>query len=189
MEQTFSLLDHAIIFATRSHSGTMRKGTNIPYIVHPIEAASIVSTMTDEEEVIAAAVLHDVLEDTQATEQDLLAHFGRRITELVIGETEDKRRNLPPNLTWRVRKQETLTFLETRASKQAKMLALADKLSNLRSIYRDVYFIGDAVWERFNVKDKTMHAWLYRSTARALQDLEDYPAWQEYSYLVREVFD
>ena len=104
MEKVLTLLDSAIIFATKAHSGMMRKGTNVPYIVHPIEAAAIVSTMTDDEEVIAAAVLHDVLEDTEATEQDLLAHFGRRITELVMGESENKRRNFPASLTWKVRK-------------------------------------------------------------------------------------
>ena len=144
--------------------------------------------MTDDEEVIAAAVLHDVLEDTEATEEDLLARFGRRITELVIGESEDKRRNFPAALTWKVRKQETITFLETEADTDAKMLALADKLSNLRAIYRDVCIIGDAVWERFNVKDKSMHEWMYRSIAQALSDLEAHPTWKEYSRLVEAVF-
>ena len=96
--KTLTLLDHAIIFATKAHSGTTRKGTNVPYIVHPIEAAAIVSAMTDDEEVIAAAVLHDVIEDTEATREDLLARFGRRITDLVMNESEDKRRNLPAAL-------------------------------------------------------------------------------------------
>ena len=188
MEKVLTLLDTAIIFATKAHSGTTRKGTNVPYIVHPIEAAAIVSAMTDDEEVIAAAVLHDVLEDTEATEDELLARFGRRITELVIGETEDKRRNFPAALTWKVRKEETIAFLKTKADRDAKMLALADKLSNLRAIHRDVCVIGDAVWERFNVKDKNMHAWMYRSIAEALQDLKDQPTWQEYALLVEKVF-
>ena len=188
MEKVLTLLDTAIIFATKAHSGTTRTGTNVPYIVHPIEAAAIVSAMTDDEEVIAAAVLHDVLEDTEATEDDLLARFGRRITELVIGETEDKRRNFPAALTWKVRKEETIAFLKTKADRDAKMLALADKLSNLRAIHRDVCVIGDAVWERFNVKDKNMHAWMYRSIAEALQDLKDQPTWQEYALLVEKVF-
>lgn len=188
MEKALTLLDAAIIFATKAHSGMTRKGTNVPYIVHPIEAAAIVSTMTDDEEVIAAAVLHDVLEDTEATEDDLLARFGRRITELVIGESENKRRNFPAALTWKIRKQETITFLETEADTDAKMLALADKLSNLRAIHRDVCIIGDAVWERFNVKDKNMHGWMYRSIAEALEDLKEHPTWQEYHALVQIVF-
>ena len=186
--KTLTLLDHAIIFATKAHSGTPRKGTNVPYIVHPIEAAAIVSAMTDDEEVIAAAVLHDVIEDTEATREDLLARFGRRITDLVMNESEDKRRNLPAALTWKTRKQETITFLETEADTDAKMLALADKLANLRAIYRDQCIIGDKVWERFNEKDKNMHAWMYRSIAAALEELRDHPMWQEYNRLVEEVF-
>ncbi|MGI6000205.1 phosphohydrolase [Lachnoclostridium sp. An131] len=187
-EKELTLLDHAIIFATKAHSGTTRKGTNVPYIVHPIEAAAIVSAMTDDEEIIAAAVLHDVLEDTEATREDLLVRFGRRITELVENESEDKRKNLPAALTWKTRKQETITFLETRASTEAKMLALADKLANLRAIHRDQCIIGDRVWERFNEKDKRMHAWMYRSIAKALGELSNHPTWQEYNRLVKEVF-
>ena len=144
--------------------------------------------MTDDEEIIAAAVLHDVLEDTEATREDLLVRFGRRITELVENESEDKRKNLPAALTWKTRKQETITFLETRASTEAKMLALADKLANLRAIHRDQCIIGDRVWERFNEKDKRMHAWMYRSIAKALGELSNHPTWQEYNRLVKEVF-
>jgi len=144
--------------------------------------------MTDDEEVIAAAVLHDVLEDTDTTEDDLYARFGHRIAELVAGESEDKRRNLPAALTWKTRKQETITFLKTEAGRDAKMLALADKLSNLRAIYRDECIIGDKVWERFNEKDKRMHGWMYRSIAEALREFEDHPMWKEYDRLVRAVF-
>ena len=188
MKKQLTLVDRAIIFATRAHSGATRKGTNIPYIVHPIEAAAIVSAMTDDEEVIAAAILHDVLEDTDATWDDLYARFGHRIAELVANESENKRRTLPASLTWKMRKQETITFLETKADRDAKMLALADKLSNLRAIYRDVCIIGDKVWERFNEKDKNMHGWMYRSIAEALRELEDHPCWQEYDRLVRTIF-
>lgn len=188
MKKTLTLLDKAIIFATKAHSGAKRKGTNVPYIVHPIEAAAIVSAITDDQEIIAAAVLHDVLEDTDATEDDLYARFGTRITELVMNESEDKRRNLPAALTWKTRKQETITFLETKASREAKMLALADKLANLRAIHRDQCIIGDKIWERFNEKDKNMHAWMYRSIAKALEELKDHPTWQEYNRLVDEVF-
>lgn len=188
MKKTLTLLDKAIIFATKAHSGAKRKGTTVPYIVHPIEAAAIVSAMTDDEEVIAAAVLHDVIEDTDATEDDLYARFGRRITELVLNESEDKRRTLPAALTWKTRKQETITFLETEADRDAKMLALADKLSNLRAIHRDQCIIGDKIWERFNEKNKEMHAWMYRSIAKALEELKDHPTWQEYNRLVTEVF-
>ena len=75
LDESISLMDRAIIFATRAHSGTYRKGTNIPYIVHPIEAAAIVSSITADPDMIAAAVLHDVVEDTDATVEEIRFFF------------------------------------------------------------------------------------------------------------------
>lgn len=189
LDETISLMDRAIIFATRAHSGTFRKGTNIPYIVHPIEAAAIVATMTDDPDVIAAAVLHDVVEDTDATVDEIRFFFNDRIAGLVEAESENKRRDLPPQETWMLRKMETLEFLRTKANREAKMLALADKLSNIRAIHRDQKIVGDKLWERFNEKRKERHGWMYRQVADALSDLQDTLAWQEYEELVRKTFE
>ena len=188
LDETISLMDRAIVFATRAHSGTYRKGTKIPYIVHPIEAAAIVATMTDDPDMIAAAVLHDVVEDTDATLEEIRFFFNERIAKLVEAESEDKRKDLPPQETWMVRKMETLNFLRYEADRDAKILALADKLSNMRAVHRDQNTIGDKLWERFNEKSKEKHGWMYRQVAEALSDLKDTFAWQEYDDLVRKTF-
>ncbi len=182
------LFEQACIFAAVAHQGATRKGGRIPYLVHPVEAAGIMAEMTDDEELIAAAVLHDVLEDTDVTCEELEEFFGPRIAGYVSGESEDKRRDLPPETTWMLRKQETVDFLRNKADRNARMLALADKLSNLRAIARDMDRVGDRIWERFNQKDKNKHGWMYRQTADALRELKDYPAWKEYDRLVRQVF-
>lgn len=189
MDDTISLMDRAIIFATRAHSGTYRKGTKIPYIVHPIEAAAIVATITDDPDMIAAAVLHDVVEDTDATLDEIRFFFNDHIANLVEAETENKRKDLPPQDTWMIRKMETLEFLRDRADREAKILALADRLSNIRAIYRDQMRIGDKLWDRFNEKRKERHGWLYRQVAEALYSLSDTFAWQEYDDLVRKTFE
>ena len=189
LDETISLMDRAIIFATRAHSDTYRKGTNIPYIVHPIEAAAIVSTITADQDMIAAAVLHDVVEDTDATVEEIRFFFNDHIARLVEAESEDKRKDLPPQETWMVRKMETLEFLKTQADREAKILALADKLSNIRAIHRDQNTVGDRLWERFNEKDKSKHGWRYRQVANALSELSDTFAWQEYDELVRKTFE
>lgn len=189
LDETISLMDRAIIFATRAHSGTYRKGTKIPYIVHPIEAAAIVATMTDDPDMIAAAVLHDVVEDTDATLEEIRFFFNEHIARLVEAESEDKRKDLPPQETWMVRKMETLTFLREEADREAKILALADKLSNIRAIHRDQKTIGDQLWQRFNEKSKEKHGWMYRQVAEALSELKDTFAWQEYDRLVRKTFE
>ena len=189
LDETISLMDRAIIFATRAHSGTYRKGTKSPYIVHPIEAAAIVATMTDDPDMIAAAVLHDVVEDTDATVEEIRFFFNEHIAKLVEAESEDKRKDLPPQETWMVRKMETLTFLREEADREAKILALADKLSNMRAVHRDQKTIGDQLWERFNEKSKEKHGWMYRQVAEALSELKDTFAWQEYDRLVKKTFE
>ena len=94
-----TLLDDAIVFAIHAHSGQLRKGTNTPYILHPLEAAAIVASMTDDLEIIAAAVLHDTLEDAHISMYEIADKFGERVADLVKSETENKREDLPASDT------------------------------------------------------------------------------------------
>ncbi len=181
------LLDKAIKFATEVHSGQLRKGTKIPYILHPLEAAAVVGTITTDDEIIAGAVLHDVVEDTDTTVEQIRELFGGRVAELVASESEDKREYLSAQSTWKIRKQETLDHLKT-APIEVKMITLGDKLSNIRSINRDYNFIGDELWQRFNQKDKNEHYWYYQSIADCLTELKDHQVYQEYCKLVYETF-
>ena len=89
------LLNKGIVFATEAHTGQLRKSSNIPYILHPLEAAAIVGTMTTDDEILAAAVLHDVVEDTDTTVEQVKELFGNRAARLVASESENKRENLP----------------------------------------------------------------------------------------------
>lgn len=182
------LLDDAITFATNAHTGQLRKGADIPYISHPLEAAAIVGTMTTDDEIIAAAVLHDVVEDTAATVEQVRELFGERVAELVACESENKRENLPAQSTWKIRKQETIDHLKT-APVDVKMITLGDKLSNIRAIHRDYHTIGDALWQRFNQKDKNEHHWYYQSIADCLAELNGFQAYKEYCELIRKTFD
>ena len=175
------MVEKAVAFATKSHEGTFRKGTKIPYIVHPLETAVIVALMVTDEEMICAALLHDVVEDTGVTEAELKEEFGPRVAELVMEETEDKTK------CWKERKCATLDHLE-QASRESKILVLADKLSNLRATARDYFLMGDDLWQRFNEKDKLEHAWYYKGVATRLTGLEEFPAYQDYIKLCEKVF-
>ena len=183
-----SILDKAIIFATQAHAGTYRKGTQIPYILHPLEAAAIAATMTNDVEVIAAAALHDTVEDTNVSLEDITREFGARISALVASESEDKQTHRPASETWQERKQATIDHLNSTATLEENIITLSDKLSNIRAIWRDYQNVGEALWERFNQNDKAKHGWYYNSVADALIDLKGYPAWQEYRSLVDKVF-
>ena len=182
-----NILDRAINFATKVHEGQYRKGTDIPYILHPLEAATVVGTMTTDYEVIAGAVLHDVVEDTDMTIEKVYEMFGERVAYFVDSESEDKREHLSAESTWKIRKLETLEHLKT-APLEVKMITLGDKLSNMRAIYRDYIKIGDTLWQRFNQKDKNEHYWYYQSIADCLLELSDHPVYKEYCELVKLVF-
>lgn len=185
------VLEKAIAYAAVKHSGTMRKGTTTPYIVHPMEVAAIASCLTDDEEVLSAAVLHDVLEDTHTTKQELVQIFGQRIADLVADESENKREERPAEETWRERKAETIRHL-AQTSHEARIIALADKLANMRAIERDYEALGDQLWQRFNTKDKADHAWYYANVFHALYGdpgLRESPLLTELMIRIRDVFN
>lgn len=183
-----SLLDQAIAFATEAHAGMFRKVEHSPYILHPMEAACIVGTMTNNEEVLAAAMLHDVVEDAGISLAEVEQHFGKRVRLLVYTETEDKHPERPEAETWQERKESTLEILRNTKDIYVKMLWMGDKLANMRSFYRTWLREGDAMWNYFNQKDPKMQEWYYRTISELLSDLKDYPVWQEYNRLVDIVF-
>ena len=182
------LVSEAIAFAVKAHDGMRRKKSEAPYILHPMEAAVIVGTMTDDQNLIAAAALHDVVEDAGITIEEIEEIFGKRVRELVASETEDKRADLPPENTWRIRKEESLAVMKNTEDIGVLMVWLGDKLANMRSIYRDWKVEGDAMWQRFNQKDANEQAWYYRSIAELTERISDTSAWIEYKALTELVF-
>ncbi len=193
-EEQLSLLDRAVIFAVKAHTGSFRKSSGTPYIVHPMEAASIAAAVScglspeERQNVIAAAALHDVLEDTGATEETVEALFGKEVLRLIKSDSEKKRPELPSSETWQIRKEETIDFVKNRATLDEKMVIFADKLSNMRSIHQDYRRIGDELWNRFNVKDKAKHGWYYKSFIENMKEFEGEPAFEEYKEKCAEVF-
>ena len=183
------ILSRAVAYAAQCHAGQLRKGSNMPYIVHPMEAAAICAGLTDDLEVIVAAMLHDVVEDTDATVEEVGELFGERVALLVAGESEDKREHLPAADTWKIRKEESIEHLRSAQDPGVRMVCLGDKLSNIRSIQRDYVRCGDGLWQRFNQKDPAEHAWYYRTIADVLKDdLGETEAWHEYASRVESVF-
>lgn len=181
------LLDRAIIFAVRAHAGTERRGKGYPYIVHPLEAVEIVSTMTADQELLAAAALHDTVEDTDVTVEQLRAEFGDRIAELVASESDEMPAGMSEEDSWHGRKAAAIARL-SKAGHDAKMVALGDKLSNMRAIARDYTVQGDALWNLFHTKERSEHEWHYRGLADALRELDGTFAFQEFEKLINQVF-
>ncbi|MDY5987049.1 HD domain-containing protein [Sporofaciens sp. SGI.106] len=183
------VLEQAIVFAVEVHKGMVRKGERSPYILHPMEVASIASTMTKDKEIMAAAALHDVVEDAGVLLDVLKERFGDRVAELVESESEDKRNDRPPEDTWQLRKQESLNVLKESKDMGVKILWLSDKLANMRSFYRNYLKNGNALWKDFNQKDPRKQEWYYRSVSEAVSELKEFPAWEEFNYLIDKVFE
>lgn len=187
-EKTINVLDRAICMAVRAHAGMQRKKDGGPYILHPMEAAVIAGTLTHDPEVLAAAVLHDTVEDAGVTLEEICAACGERVAQLVASETEEKYRNLPGRETWKRRKEESLQILREATDPGTQIIWLADKLANMRSFYRLWKREGTAMWTGFKQSDPAEQAWYFRSVASITADLKDTDAWQEYTHLIDIIF-
>ncbi len=180
------VLSRAIAFAAEKHKLQTRKGGAIPYIVHPMEAAAITATMTDDMLVIAASMLHDTVEDCPDVTMDVIENsFGAHIADLVAFETEEKTENASES--WRARKEDGLKRLKD-ADEEHLIVALADKLSNARAMHIDYLQAGDELFKRFNQTDKSEQAWYYHSLVDALATLSRFPAYAEFQTHVEAVF-
>ena len=211
------LFDKAAHFAISAHANTERRAKGFPYIIHPMEAAAIVATMTTDPELLAAAILHDTLEDTEVTFEELRSQFGNRVAYLVLAESnikmnvfdkpraEGKSRSVCTmprrendgceemngilrQTTWRESKSRSVERLAN-ASHEGKIVAMGDKLSNLRAIASDYQLIGDQLWSRFHAPEgKKDVEWYYRALFDALNDLKGTLPYQEFERLIRQTW-
>ena len=163
-ENTINTLHEAIRFAEKAHRGQKRKGTDIDYIVHPMEVLQILTTMNASQELLIAGLLHDTVEDTDITIDDIRKAFGEKVSSLVESHTEDRTK------TWKERKQHTIDVLKE-ADRDTRLLIMADKVSNLRSMLSDYAQIGETLWSRFNAP-KELQSWYNSEVQDALYDLQ-----------------
>ena len=180
-ERDDDMLHEALYFAARAHDGQRRKGTDIPYIVHPYEVAQILMAEGAEEEVIIAGLLHDTVEDTSVTLEDIRQAFGEQVALMVLACSENKEES------WEERKQHTIRYVKMHCPYEVMLIVCADKLSNLRSIRDDLEQIGESLWERFH-RGRSEQRWYYESLLEAFGPLEDTEMCQEYQELVLDIF-
>ncbi len=164
-----NILEEAIIYAVIMHQGKTRHYTNAPFILHPLEVAQILSTMTEDQEVIAAGILHDIVEATDGTLDEIEKRFGSRVAQMVSSETEEEYPEESMKESWRRRKEGSLDNLKSSTDAGVKMLWLADKLANIRSLVRMYSEMGEAMWQEFNQNDPAMQLWYYKTVAESLE--------------------
>ena len=162
-------LEEAIIYATIMHQGKVRKFGNSPFILHPLEVSQILSTMTEDIEVITAGILHDIVEGTDGTLEEIEKRFGNRVAELVSSDSEKEYPGEELKDTWKRRKEESLFFLKNCNDNGTKMLWLADKLADIRSLAAIYSEMGDALWQNLDEENSDLQLWYYRSIAETLE--------------------
>ncbi|WP_139365195.1 HD domain-containing protein [Litchfieldia alkalitelluris] len=155
------MISLAIEEATIAHHGQFRKLTNIPYITHPYNVGMYLAHSGCSDEVICAGILHDTVEDTNLTLEDIKNKFGSKVASYVAGSSEPNKEN-----SWEERKQHTIDFLKT-APKEVCLIVCADKLHNIRSIIQDVDMSGESVWQKFK-RGKVKQEWYYRGIIQSL---------------------
>lgn len=179
------LIADAIEVAVKAHQGGTRKGGDeLPYIIHPIEVAITLQKNEMPDEIIAAGLLHDTLEDTYIKVDDLIDEFGEKVTNLVIGASEELENR--ENTSWEKRKEYTINHLKN-TDLEIKYIACADKLSNIRSMIRDHDRIGDDLWERFN-RGYDKQKWYYENLVISLKELEGIKMYKQFKEAVRYLF-
>ncbi len=154
-------LESALRRAASWHAAEVRKGSQVPYFAHPVAVAMILDRLGFDEDVVIAGLLHDVVEDTDATPEDVLREFGPRVSRLVADLSERKVDDLGAKRPWIDRKTEHIDHLAG-ASVESRAIALADKLHNLTSIEFDLAE-GRPVWSLFNASRESV-LWYYRTS-------------------------
>lgn len=176
-----NVLEKAILTASINHNGQYRKNTDIPYITHPVTVGMMLLKYGYSEEVVAAGILHDTVEDTSLTLEDIKRDFGAQIAEIVEGCSEPDK-----SLPWKERKEHTIDFLKT-ASEDIRAVVCADKLHNIRSIIRDYEQVGVDVWNRFNA-GKEQQQWYYTNVLESLGTQSSFDLLIELRYEVDRLF-
>lgn len=154
-------IERALVFAAKAHERQYRKQTDTPYITHPMSVALILQQEGCDETVVIAGLLHDVVEDSESSVEDIKREFGKKVADIVAACTEPDK-----GLDWKTRKQNLVNVYAT-APIEVKLVACADKLHNLRTIRSDRVLVGEKVWRRFN-SGKTSQEWYYRAVVKAL---------------------
>lgn len=171
-------------FAEKAHEGQYRKVGNIPYVTHPIRVATFLEKNGASDELICAAYLHDVVEDTPIEIEEIEKEFGKAVADLVRSHTEDKSKS------WKERKQHTLDILK-KASSEEKQLIVADRFDNLLSLEKDIKEQGQAIWDIFNAGYEDQKWYNEGIAANMDQGLaqEDRPAFfDDFTAAVKRIF-
>ena len=177
MFDALTLVEKATRIATIAHEGQVRKNDGSPYIVHPYMCALNLMKHGFSEEVVAAALTHDVLEDTELTIDTLLDELGEDVVAIVKTVSEDK------TLEWEDRKDEYIESVRA-GSEDAKAVCIADKIHNAQSVIHAHSVEGEEIWKVFS-REKEKKLLFEESCLAMFKETWEHPLVNEYEELVK----
>lgn len=173
------VIERALRLAVRAHAGQTRKTDDTPYITHPVAVALYLTQRGADERTVAAALVHDVLEDTEVTSDALRAELGEEVYAIVAALTHDD------TLSWEDKK---LAYIESvrRGSTAVKLVALADKIHNLKCLIEAFEQEGDSVWRHFN-RGYEKKVWFEEAMVAMFRESWEHPCVEEYAELLKRL--
>lgn len=170
------LIEKALLLALRAHEGQERKEQPIPYIVHPVEVALILAKHGFPDPVIAAALVHDTVEDTPVTLEDVRRELGEEVAALVAPVTHDD------SLSWDDKKKAYVESVRG-ASEAVKAISVADKIANAESLIAAAGKQGTGIWAHFK-RGRDKKLWFEHAMLDMLRESWQNPLVDEYAELV-----
>ena len=174
-----TLVEKADQLAERAHEGQTRKESNKPYISHPRAVADILKEYGFADEVVAAALVHDVVEDTAVSIDEIRRELGEEVAHLVEAVTYDD------SLSWEEKRHKYIEAVR-QAPEGAKAISIADKIHNARSLIAGHQAVGKMMWKNFN-RDRDTKIKFEEATLKMFQDTWQHPLVDEYAGLVEEM--
>ena len=174
------IIERAIFFATKAHKGQTRKQKDVDMIFHPFTVGMILQRNGCDEKVVAAGILHDVVEDTQYTFNDIEREFGKEVRDYVYDASEPDK-----TLPWKERKQHTVNHIRT-ASLGSKLIVACDKINNLEDAISNIKEFGeDKVLARNPEEQKWYYTSVYKSCIENAD--ENHPIFVRYKKILEDL--
>ena len=179
MKPELSLIEKAIRIIVTAHANQKRKNDGSPYVVHPLMVAIKLMKYNFSDEVIAAALVHDILEDTDISEQELRDNLGNGVVDLVKMVTNDN------FLSWEDKKNK---YIETvrNGSEEAKAISIAGKIHNAENFLFTYNQIGSEIWKKFS-RGKEKKMWFEEEMLKMFKETWSHPMINEYEKLVEQM--
>lgn len=173
-----SIVEKAVRISVVAHQGQTRKGDNLPYIIHPFMVALKLVKYNFSENIIAAALTHDVLEDTDYPEEKLHAELGDEVFRIIKAVTNDE------SLSWEEKKMKYIKTVRN-GPEGAKAVCVADKIHNLESLLIAYADQGPELWKKFN-RGKEQKLWFETEVLKMLKETWKHPLIDEYEFLLKQ---